>query len=378
LQISNNPKGSYKSSRTRQAEHLLLNLKRDLLYNFIEKRLLSGALLTNKKNSALLLAYFLRIALEIKDWKLLEKCSGDVLLIHLSIQDLYNEILFSSRLSFVILIAQKNPPGISLIKRVVTRLLSNVLDIRQDLQGNPSRVIKKQKNSFLPKKALSKAVRKSGDFNAIKLLGEYLIQVGTYVNTIQMEISRQINIKELIELCSEVKSLEHKRELKNIWTQVIKLWENFLIKAKPKIQQNRIKKEELDQNVQFEKIEQFVKKSFRETRNEKTDRMRKLSQKNIYSKEEEMIETNEGDQEKLATILTDMVYQRSPERQKNKSFKIRKLSNFKMKKEKTKKNKNNDLYRVNDLMKQTGNFRRGRMFLKKRSGKGGGYVKGRV
>jgi hypothetical protein len=352
----------------------LLNLKRKLLYNFIEERLLSGALLTNKKNSALLLAYFLRIAIEIKDWKLLEKNCEDVLLIHLSIGDLYNEILFTSRLSFVILIAQQ-PPGLSLVTRIVTRLLSNVLDIRQDLQGNPSRVIKKQKNSFLPKKALSKAVRKSTDFNAIKLLGEYLVQVGTFIRSCKMDISKQINVQELIKLCSEVKSLEHKRELKNIWTQVIQLWEKFL--EKPKGMSVRdIEKEESDQDIQFEKIENFVKKSVLEYRNDRIRAEQRNNQNERHSREIRQ-ENDSDDQNKLATILTDLVYQGSPEKQKNKSFKIRKLSNFKVKKDpKTKKNKNKDLYRVNDLMKQTGNFRRGRMFLKKRSGKGGGYVKG--
>ena len=158
----NPTKGKHKSSRTRTAEQILLKLKRSLLYEFMEKRLLSGALLTSKKNSALLVAYFLRVSVEIKDWKFLENICGDVLLVHLSIQDFYNEVLFASRLAFVLLIARKKNFKISLISRIVTRLLSNVLDIRQDLQGNPSRVMKKQKNSFLPKKAKARAVRKSG------------------------------------------------------------------------------------------------------------------------------------------------------------------------------------------------------------------------
>lgn len=357
-----------------------MRLKRQLLYDFLEKRLLSGALITSKKNSALLMAYFLRVAVEVRDWGFLDHTCGDILLVHLSLMDLYNEVLFCSRLAFVILIAWDRPIRMKLVSRVVIRLLSNVLDIKQDLQGNPSRIIKKQKNSFLPKKAIARMARKASDFNTIRLLGEYLLQVGLYLQKGGFDLAGHINVDELVRLCSDVRDLEHKRELKLIWSQVIKLWSGFQRQSEVRPATWQEPGPEEDQNVQFEKIEKYVKRSI--SRNKKQNVEFQVGKEAKMDSQVEETNAQTADQNELATILTDLVYEGSAQRQKPKSFKIRRLSNFKAKKQYQTRRRTNpkdeDLVRVNDLMKQTGKYRRGRMFLKKRSGKGGGYVKGRV
>ena len=377
------------------AEQLLLKLKHSLLYDFLEKNLLSGILLTCKKNSALLLSYFLRTALEVRDGTLLRVLSKEVLVIQLSLQDLYNEVLFCSRLAFMVWASTTKSGNMGLVKRIVTRLLSNVLDIRKDLQGNPSRVMKNQKNSFLPKKAFSKVTRNSGDFNTVKLLGEYFLQIGTYLKKKEKAVLEYINVQELLDLCGEVRKFESKRELKRIWTQVINLWEGFIPKEKPLDFIPKVNKNEDEENLHFEKLEKFVKRSLsRNKKNVEIQNKAKSPEKQqiMYSKrnetkpkndEFELNEIQTQNQSQLATILTDMVYEESAIQfsNKNKPFKIRKLKNFQTsnisKKRETKNPKEKDLGRVNNLKKQTGHFRRGRMFLKKRSGKGGGYVKGK-
>jgi hypothetical protein len=369
-----------KSSRTRVAEQILLKLKKTLLYDFLEQRLLSGLLLTSKKNSALLMTYFLRTAVEVGDWPLLRLLAEDVLVLHLSLQDLYNEVLFISQLAFVWLVGSQKKINIGVINRLVTRLLSNVLEIKNDLQGNPSRVMKNQKNSFLPKRVLGRVARNSGDFNRVKLLGQYFVQIGSYLKRHQAMVGELMNVEELLSLVKEVRALEHKKDLKNIWGGVVTLWKGFL-KAPPPVEfTSRIKRKEKDENIQFEKIENYVKRSLSKNKHKKVEFEQKERRLRIDKEEVNHVKERNKEQDDIASILTDMVYEESPVQLQNKKFKIRKLSNFNARSTRQENprqtKKREDINRVNDFKKQTGNFRRARMFLKKRTGRGGGYVKG--
>ena len=415
---SPSPDGVSKSSRTRILESLLLSLKTTRLFHPIRSLLLSGSLLTSKRNAVLFLLYLLKAAFEVRDIAFIKFLGPQMTQFYLTVQDFYTEIVFAGKIGFQVLRAQGVGNLKKLCKRVLQRAIGHVLEIKKGFEQSFSRMRGRDRDAFTKTNRGGAVFCKNLDLPGVSVIVDFLVEIAGYVLQLSVNDIEGFKGREVVTLCEEVKQMGKDREFKGMWDRVITAWGKVLDKQKA----GKAPRSEWDkggipaslEGIRFEKIEKFLGiednrqehgilpfEERSEIENQKKDINRKHKMrynqpnKGKNPKRQNKIRRNfnlekDGNQAEwgvngeseleresqraLATMVTDYVYEEDRERgsRKKRDFQIRKLKNFKIEG----KSKHMD-FKKKGLLKQTREFRKGRMFLKKRTGQGGGYVKGR-
>ena len=337
---------------------------------------------------------------------------------YLTVQDFYTEIVFAGKIGFQVLRAQGVGNLKKLCKRVLQRAIGHVLEIKKGFEQSFSRMRGRDRDAFTKTNRGGAVFCKNLDLPGVSVIADFLVEIAGYVLQLTVTDIGGFKGREVVTLCQEVKQMGKDREFKGMWDRVITAWRKVLDKQKTgKAPRSEWDKDGIPaslEGIRFEKIEKFLgigdnrqdfsvlpfeegseienpnkdisrdhkRRYDQQNKGKNPKRQNKIKRKLNFERVSKLAEwgvNGESELEResqraLATMVTDYVYEEDRQRgsRKKRDFQIRKLKNFKVEG----KSKHMD-FKKKGLLKQTREFRKGRMFLKKRTGQGGGYVKGR-